>query len=116
MQSVIEKQGLKQSFLAKKVDATKSQMSRWISGGVTPSKRMQLLLCSAMKVDIMQVDGGYTVSSVTSQPSIIEEPNVPYLPIPSATATLEDLERMLELVESTVRIARASITELRKKS
>ena len=98
-----------------------SQVANWATGKQIPFKRNQYKIGQLLNFSFIESADGWELVETNYQDTLkseskTEEPNVPYVAIPSTKATLEDLERMLELVESTVRIARASITELRKKS
>ena len=108
--------GLSASDLSRITGIDNAQISRWLSGKNTPVSKSIINISKALTCRIKKSAGVWSVELLESKDFLLNEPEVPYIAIPSTAATLEDLERMLELVESTVRIARASITELSKKS
>lgn len=114
---MLDSKGLTQLKFSEMMGVDPSQTAKWVMNHNTPYQRTRYKMSEVLNVKFLQLEQGWGLEEIVRPaPSVISEPATPYMPLPSTTATLEDLERMLELVESTVRIARASIIELRKKS
>lgn len=112
--------GLTQLKFSEMMGVFPSQVANWATGKQVPYKRNQYKIGELLNFTFKETHDGWELiesnyPETNKAESRVSEPTLNYTPLPSAAATLEDLEKMLEMVESTVRIARTAIIELKRR-
>ncbi len=74
----LEKKRFSQRELAEKLDIGDSQISRWLSGEVTPYVRTQKKIASALQVRFDKDSDGYAVIDLADSQNHVNEPKVVY--------------------------------------